>query len=60
HLEDWPYSNYMEWIGQREGSLVDRQFVQELFGNTQRYKEFVLEYLDSRQLKTELTYLIDF
>lgn len=60
NIEDWPYSNYLEWIGQREGSLVDRQFVTELFGNIQRYKEFVLDYLDSRQLKTELTYLIDF
>jgi REP element-mobilizing transposase RayT len=25
--EGWPYSNYLEWIGQRAGSLVDQDFV---------------------------------
>jgi hypothetical protein len=24
---DWPYSNYLEWIGEREGTLVERGFV---------------------------------
>jgi REP element-mobilizing transposase RayT len=24
--EDWPYSNYLEWTGERPGTLVDRAF----------------------------------
>lgn len=23
NLEDWPYSNYLEWVGERTGTLVD-------------------------------------
>jgi REP element-mobilizing transposase RayT len=60
NIEDWPYSNYLDRIGQREGSLIDRKFVTEMFGNTQRYQEYVLEYLAARQLPTELKYLNDF
>jgi len=26
-VADWPYSNYLEWTGEREGTLVDRDFV---------------------------------
>jgi REP element-mobilizing transposase RayT len=60
NIEDWPYSNYLEWIGEREGSLIDRKFVTEMFGSTQSYQEYVLEYLAARQLPTELKYLNDF
>ena len=27
--EDWPYSNYLEWIGKRAGTLIDRELVRE-------------------------------
>jgi len=30
--DDWPYSNYPEWVGERPGKLVDRAFVAELCG----------------------------
>jgi putative transposase len=26
NLEDWHYSNYLEWIGKRKDTLVDREF----------------------------------
>src|SRR3990172_7287537 len=26
---DWPYSNYLEWIEERSGLLVDRDFIKE-------------------------------
>jgi REP-associated tyrosine transposase len=25
---DWPYSNYLEWVGERNGTIVDREFIQ--------------------------------
>ncbi|VAW31914.1 hypothetical protein MNBD_CHLOROFLEXI01-3643 [hydrothermal vent metagenome] len=44
-LEDWPYSNYPEWIGERPGKLVDHDFVDAYFPERQNYTEFVLDYL---------------
>jgi len=54
-VADWPYSNYLEWIGEREGSLVDRDFVQVHFPQPQSYKAFVAEYLAHRRLPDALT-----
>ncbi|MFZ1756348.1 MAG: transposase [Caldilineaceae bacterium] len=41
----WPYSNYLEWIGQRQGTLVDRKFVQKHFPTPEHYISFVKGYL---------------
>jgi REP element-mobilizing transposase RayT len=27
HPEEWPFTNYLEWIGEREGTLQDREFI---------------------------------
>jgi REP element-mobilizing transposase RayT len=43
--EAWPYSNYLEWLGQRPGTLIDKQFVQDHFDSPQRYQSFVDSYL---------------
>jgi hypothetical protein len=43
--EEWPYSNYPEWIGERPGTLVDQDFVDAFFPNRPDYREFVLDYL---------------
>ncbi len=42
-LDDWPYSNYLEWIGQRDGTLVDREFVRGYFASPEEYVRFVVE-----------------
>ena len=44
-LERWPYSNYLEWIGVRDGELVDRAFVRDSFPVAGTYRQFVLDYL---------------
>jgi putative transposase len=44
-LERWPSSNYREWIGARDGELVDRAFVRERFPAAGSYRQFVLDYL---------------
>ena len=44
---DWEYSNYLEWIGEREGTLVDRAFVVNQFDNGEGYKIFLHQYLQS-------------
>ncbi len=35
--EDWPYSNYLEWIRKRDGTLVNRSFVSDHFANAKEY-----------------------
>ena len=51
---DWPYSNYREWVGERDGTLVDWAFVRAHFDSPGRYREFVTEFLAQRQLSEAL------
>jgi hypothetical protein len=53
-ITQWPYSNYLEWIGKRDGKLVDKAFVQDNFDTPDEYRKFVLEYLRSRQLPKDV------
>ncbi|MBC7252006.1 MAG: transposase [Anaerolineae bacterium] len=46
----WPYSNYLEWIGERDGTLVDRAFVRAWAGSPQDYQALVWDYLEKRRL----------
>jgi putative transposase len=55
----WPYSNYLEWIGERGGKLVDKAFVRDNFDTPEEYRKFVLQYLRTRQLPEDVQrYLI--
>ena len=40
-IEDWPYSNYLDWIGVRNGQLVDREFIGIYFESPEAYRAFV-------------------
>ena len=51
---DWPYSNYAEWVGARDGTLVDRAFIASHFVSAAGYKDFVMDYLQTRRLPDEL------
>jgi putative transposase len=42
----WPYSNYLEWIDKRLGTLVDRQLVRDYFATPQAYEAFVEELVE--------------
>ena len=52
--EDWIYSNYLEWLGQRNGTLVDREFIQENFGSPAEYQALVMEYIKTRYLPDDV------
>ena len=43
--ELWPYSNYLEWIGVRAGTLVDRSVIEAYFGDGERYRQRMADYL---------------
>ena len=54
-LEEWPYSNYPEWIGLRNGVLWDQAFVQAYFPDRASYGRFVWEYVSGKaQLPDDL------
>lgn len=53
-IAQWPYSNYLEWIGERDGKLIDKTFVQDNFDTSDEYRKFVLEYLRTRQLPEDI------
>ena len=51
---DWAYSNYLEWMGERDGTLVDRDFICTQFSDTATYKDFVFDYLRTRDLPEDV------
>ena len=56
--EQWHYSNYLEFIEQREGTLVDREFVKENFGSPEEYRKFVMEYVPPEKAQKELRHYL--
>jgi putative transposase len=41
HPREWIYSNFLEWVGERNGSLVDREFIRQYFPTDVDYGAFV-------------------
>ena len=50
HPAQWPYSNYLEWVEQRPGTLVDRDFVRAHFPTPEAYERFVIDYAPSKKM----------
>ena len=42
----WMYSNYLEWVDQRNGTLIDREFVRQYFPTAADYVTFVKDVVD--------------
>ena len=53
-LEDWEFTNYAEFIGTREGTLIDNEFVKDNFDSPQSYTAFVKDYLLTRDLPDDI------
>ena len=53
-LDMWDYSNYHEWMGIRNGTLVDHDFIDNYFPNRGQYRRHLMEYLKSRNLPPKL------
>lgn len=51
---DWVYSNYQEFVGLRNGTLFDPEFLTEYFENGNNYRKFVLEDLISCDTPDEI------
>jgi putative transposase len=46
---DWAYSNYLEWIKRRAGTLKDGAFIHERFPTPEAYQQFVADGLDEER-----------
>jgi len=58
HPGRWPYSNYLEWVEQRDGALVDRAFVRQYFPAPADYEAFVMGEVDpAREQELQRYYL---
>jgi REP element-mobilizing transposase RayT len=53
-ISQWQFSNYLEWVEERDGTLVNRAFIKEYFDSPADYRVFVLDYLRSRQLPDDV------
>jgi putative transposase len=56
--EQWDYSNYAEFIGKRNGALVDREFVKINFGTYEAYEDFVMNYVPPEKTQKELRHYL--
>ena len=56
--EQWHYSNYAEFIGKRNGTLVDREFVTMNFGTSKAYEDFVMNYVPPETTQKELRHYL--
>jgi putative transposase len=51
HPAGWQFSNYLEWVGKRAGTLVDMGFVKDNYPNPNEYEDFVMEYVSSEKTR---------
>jgi putative transposase len=56
--EQWQYSNYLEFVGRRAGTLVDKDFVDENFGSPEAYREFVMDYVPLEKTQKEFRHYL--
>ena len=56
--EQWHYSNYPEFIGLRQGTLVDLEFVKVNFGSPEEYRAFVMEYVPPEKIQKVLRHYL--
>jgi putative transposase len=52
--EDWHYSNYLECIGQRPGTLKDDAFIRDRFLAPASYQSFVADYQDEERMRQRI------
>ncbi|MFQ5865353.1 MAG: transposase [bacterium] len=58
--EEWPFSNYNDWVGKRNGKLIDANLIASYFKSPKEYERFVLESkIDEVNQRKLQTYLLE-
>jgi putative transposase len=58
-VEEWSYSNYLEWIGKRDGGLMDYQLRDSYFKSSESYRNFVEDYIEEKDQQNIASYLFE-
>ena len=54
NIEEWEFSNYLEWVGERKGSLIDTDLRDKHFPAGKGYENYVMDYVSDKQARNEL------
>ena len=57
NIEDWEFSNYLEWIGKRNEALFNNELLRLYFENSKKYEESIKEFNKIKKEK-EFNYLL--
>ncbi len=58
-LSDYPWSSYLDYAGTRNGTLVDKSFILQMFGGSiKNYEKFVLESFSKIYERKDLEHLL--
>jgi len=52
--QEWPYSNYADWIGLRSGTLKNDNFILDHFSSPDGTIHFVMDYGEEVEMATKL------
>jgi putative transposase len=55
--EEWPFSDYCNWIGVKESTHIDKDFIENIFYSAKEYKTFVKEFVPPLKVKDKLNSL---
>lgn len=59
-LDKWQFSNYLECIGKRNGSMFNKEFIKHRFGSLTEYEKFMIEYQVDKCIEEKIEkYLFD-
>jgi len=53
----WPYSNYLEWIDKRQGTLVDRDLIRVYFAAPRDYESFIQDMRHPHAIQEDWSFL---
>lgn len=52
--EEWPFSDYCNWIGTKKSSFIDKDFIENIFYSAKEYETFVKEFVPPSKVKDGL------
>jgi REP element-mobilizing transposase RayT len=59
-VEDWPFSNFLEWVNQEEDGLGEVGFLLDYFADPEEYRGFVQDYQMGREAEKGVQrYMLD-
>ncbi|MCL5667083.1 MAG: transposase [Patescibacteria group bacterium] len=57
-LEDYAWSSYLDYIGKRQGTLCDKEFILKMIGGAEKYKRFTEGGFEKIKGRKELEHLL--